>query len=246
LSVTALLTPSRGFFNAQVAVQEVRFGSGRVCHVVDDALTDPSALVDWAATQTLDPPQTNAYPGRVAAVPAALSHSLDSFFAQHLRSRMGGRRTLDMYARLSLVTQQPAQLRPCQWLCHRDRAGMDPREVLFAASVLYLFTNPDLGGTSFFEPRQSAADTAQLLNDAQVLTNAEFAQRYGLMPGYLCASNDYFEQVAQVPARWNRLIFYDGGLFHSGHLARPDLLKDDVRTGRLTVNGFFGCKRAAR
>lgn len=240
-----LIAPPAGFFNARVAVQDLRFGAGRVCHVIDGALNDPEALVSWAATQVLDPPQTNAYPGRVSIAPPALTQSLDGFFAQHLRTRMGGRRTLDMYARLSLVTQQPAQLRPCQWLCHRDRAGMDPRLVLFAASVLYLFANPDLGGTSFYEPRKSAAETARLIDDAQVLGNEAFAERYGLAPGYLVESNDYFEQVEHVPARWNRMIFYDGGLFHSGHLARPDLLSDDVQTGRFTVNGFFGCKRAA-
>jgi hypothetical protein len=52
--------------------------------------------------------------------------------------------------------------------------------------------------------------------------------------------------VAVVPPRFNRLIFYDGSLFHAGDIPHPGLLRDDVRSGRLTFNGFFVCRRAAR
>jgi len=48
-----------------------------------------------------------------------------------------------------------------------------------------------------------------------------------------------------VPARWNRMIFYAGTIFHSGEIAHPQLLTDDPRTGRLTLNGFFTCRRSA-
>ncbi len=239
------LPPGGRFFNPEATVTETRFGAGRCCYVIDDALVDPQALVDWADAHLFEPPVTNAYPGQVMGVPPNLSASLDAWFAQHLRSRMGARRTLDMYTRLSMVTLQPEALRPCQWLCHKDRTALDPRTGLMAASVLYLFKDPALGGTSFYEARGTEAETEALLADAQVLDNAAFAQRYGVSPGYLTASNAHFEQVAHVPARWNRLIFYDGGLFHSGHIAQPERLTTDVHTGRLTLNGFFGCRRAA-
>ena len=240
------LPPGGRFFNPDATVQTVAMGADRVCFVIDDALVDPQAVVDWAAQVRFDPPQTNAYPGRVCGVPEPLRASLDSLFAQHIRSRMGARRTLDMYVRLSMVTMKPAELRPCQWLCHKDRTGLDPLTALMAASVLYLFKNPALGGTSFYAPRVASSVTQALLDDAQVLDNESFRQRYGVEAGYLTGSNAYFEQVGHVPARWNRLIFYDGGLFHSGHIARPELLVDDVQEGRLTLNGFFGCRRSAR
>jgi hypothetical protein len=85
-----------------------------------------------------------------------------------------------------------------------------------------------------------------LLVDAQELGNAEFGARYGVEPGYMTRSNAHFEQVAQVPAAWNRMIFYNGGAFHSAQIEHPDLLSDDPRRGRLTLNGFFACRRAAR
>ena len=54
--------------------------------------------------------------------------------------------------------------------------------------------------------------------------------------------NPWFERTAAVPARFNRLIVYRGDLFHSGDIARPDLLSADPALGRLTVNGFFTCR----
>ena len=59
----------------------------------------------------------------------------------------------------------------------------------------------------------------------------------------MTASNAYFERIATVPAAWNRLIFYDGGLFHSAHIEQPALLASDPTRGRLTLNGFFTCRR---
>jgi hypothetical protein len=40
-------------------------------------------------------------------------------------------------------------------------------------------------------------------------------------------------------------VFYDGGQFHSSHITRPEMLSDDPAHGRLTLNGFFVCKRSA-
>jgi hypothetical protein len=52
-------------------------------------------------------------------------------------------------------------------------------------------------------------------------------------------SNAWFQRVATAAPRYNRLIAYSGTMFHSGDIRRPDLLRDDPRTGRLSVNGFF-------
>jgi hypothetical protein len=78
-----------------------------------------------------------------------------------------------------------------------------------------------------------------------LLDAREFGARYGLQPGYMASSNAYFERVAQVSAAWNRVIFYDGGLFHSADVDQPGLLSRDPARGRLTLNSFFTCKRNA-
>jgi hypothetical protein len=78
------------------------------------------------------------------------------------------------------------------------------------------------------------------------MDGAEFSARYGVAAGYLEGSNRYFERVAQVPAAWNRMLFYNGDLFHSGDVGTPARLNSDARAGRLTLNGFFACRPALR
>jgi hypothetical protein len=41
------------------------------------------------------------------------------------------------------------------------------------------------------------------------------------------------------------VLFYDGGLFHSGDIDEPGLLSPDPSRGRLTLNSFFTCRRNA-
>jgi hypothetical protein len=48
-----------------------------------------------------------------------------------------------------------------------------------------------------------------------------------------------------VPAAFNRAVFYDGGHFHSSHITQPEKLGADPAHGRLTLNGFFICRRSA-
>ena len=72
--------------------------------------------------------------------------------------------------------------------------------MLFAASVLYLFRDPALCGTSFCVPRQSAEATDRMLADSQVLDAGTFSARHGVQPGYMTGNNDWFERIACMPA----------------------------------------------
>jgi hypothetical protein len=245
LLMDAWLDAKGRFFHPNPVIKTVPLASDACCLVIDNALAHPQGLVDWAATQTLLPPLGYPYPGKVLDAPAAITQRVADYFAQHARGRLGGRRTLEVTVRVSMVTVPPDQLEPRQWQCHRDRVADDPRAILFAASVLYLFKNPALGGTSFYVPLQSAVRTDQMQADSQVLNAQDFQQRYGVKPGYMAGGNAYFERIARVPAAWNRIIFYDGGLFHSGDIDEPGLLNTDSRYGRLSLNSFFTCKRSA-
>ena len=243
--MTPRLEAVAALFNPAPSISVVPIAAERVCVVVDNALLDPEALVDWAATQAFEPPRGYPYPGLVLGTPAAITQRVGDFFALHARSRIGARRTLDVVARLSLVTVPPAELEPIQWQCHRDQLAVEPDKVLFAASVLYLFRNPALGGTSFYKPLQPEAQIKRMTGDSESLTAADFSARYGLRAGYMVGSNPYFEHAARVPAAWNRMIFYDGGLFHSADID-ASALSADPRAGRLTLNGFYTCRRNAQ
>lgn len=214
------------------------------CYVIDDALLDPDAWVEYAvqhAAQFAQAP-VNAYPGVELRLPDGISSCLDQYFSTYLRHALGVRRTLRMYSRLAMVTHSPRQLRPCQAIPHCDRLGVDATERV-VASVLYLFRDESLGGTHFFVPKRAAADMATLLHDALKLPFDAFERQHGIAQAYVNASNAWFKRVATIPARWNRLIVYRGDRFHSGQIDAARL-SDDPRCGRLTLNGFWTCRRS--
>jgi hypothetical protein len=233
-------------FNPNPSVSVLPLPGGRPCVVLDDVLANPDGVAAWAATQAFVPPVGYPYPGLVLELAGNLVDHVAGLFDMHARARLGGRRTLDARLRLSLVTTPPERLEPRQWQCHRDRVADDPTAALYAASVLYLFRDPALGGTSFYRPRRPAAEMARMIVDSQQLDAEAFASRHGLQPGYMAGSNAYFERVASVPAAWNRMLVYDGAIFHSADVGRPQALDADPRRGRLTLNGFFTCKPNAR
>lgn len=219
---------------------------GAFCVVVDDLLADPQAWREWAIKQAFAPAFDYPYPGLVLGAPLLLQQHLQDYFGLHVRKLLHCRRTLDAQSRFSVITTPPNELQPVQWLCHRDRVTEDESNLMYAASVLYLFDNPKLGGTSFYKPLLDAVRTDQLIADSQMLSRPAFSQRYALEAGYMNGTNAYFEQIASIPAKWNRAIFYDGGIFHSADVGQAQRLRSDVSLGRLTLNSFYTCRRNAR
>jgi hypothetical protein len=234
-------------FNLQPIVSHVVLADGAVCVVIDDALDDPQALVDLSvrhrAAFTLA--GGNAFPGLELPLPDAVVERFGECFAQHARSPLGARRVLRASGRLSMATLPAEHLSPLQRVCHRDRLQAAADECV-GAGVLYLFHDPALGGTSFYRPLATAHETDALIRHWSTIDNAQFSQETGWPVGYMTRSNQHFEQTGAVPARHNRLIFYDGSRFHSSHIEQPQRLSDDPATGRLTLNLFFVCRRAAQ
>ncbi|MES2898576.1 MAG: DUF6445 family protein [Pseudomonadota bacterium] len=233
-------------FNPNPRIEVVDIPGQKPCLVVDDFLIDPDLMVDAAVRYRdgFSAAPFNAYPGIEMPAPEALSARLDEFFGQHVRHLLGVRRTVQMHSRLSIVTLQPPQLQPLQRICHRDRLDITADQCV-AASVLYLFKDAALGGTSFYAPRQGLDQTNALIAAWNRMDQQAMTQALGAEPGYLTGSNAYFDLLATVPAKFNRIIFYDGAMFHSSHVTRPDLLSDAPDLGRLTLNGFFVCRKAA-
>lgn len=234
-------------FNPRARVETVPLMSGQVAYVIDDALSAPERWVERAAEHfgAFEVTGHNAYPGPELRMPDEVSARLDEFFALYVRAAIGARRTRRVYSRLAMATLAPAELDPRQWVCHRDRFNMAADECA-VASVLYLFHDARLGGTSFFMPRRPIAEVERMIEDSARLPAAEFTARHGIERGYMTASNAWFDKVATIAPRFNRLIFYDGALFHCSDIPAPELLSRDPRQGRLTFNGFFTCQRQAR
>jgi hypothetical protein len=102
-----------------------------------------------------------------------------------------------------------------------------------------------LGGTSFFKPSVPEDKIVALLEELTRQEQAGEALPVDESPTYAIGSSPHFEKVLTIAPRYNRAIFYDGRLFHSGDLHAPDMMVDDPRTGRLTVNAFFHVRMAA-
>jgi hypothetical protein len=231
-------------FNPNPHVTTLRFTDHHVCHLIDDALLDPEGLVRYSSEHAHEfrPLEQKGYPGICLPPPSVLTQTSEAFFARHARALFDARRILRMHCRLSLVTTPEDALLPYQMLCHRDGVTIAPRESI-QASVLYLFRDQSLGGTSFYVPARAPDEIARLFADSRSLGTQEFTARYGIEPKYMNASNAYFTLIGTVSAKWNRLILYDGSMLHSGHIPLPGNLSSDPKQGRLTLNGFYTCRR---
>jgi Tryptophan halogenase/Family of unknown function (DUF6445) len=222
----------------------VPLAGGASVIVIDDFAQDPQTLKQLAlqhAAQFSHPPG-HPYPGPQAPLPGAWVEALDHVFQHQVGPRLGAGAPLGMLARFARVTQDPATLDPRQRLCHRDDSDLADDEAMFAM-VHYLFDDERLGGTVFFRPCHDAAATRQLLHDSRTLDGPAFEARHGVPPGYMTDSNRHFERIGQVPARHNRAVFYDGGIFHSGAIDASHAAGYRNGLGRLTVNAFFKTRR---
>lgn len=226
-------------FNPAPHIETVPLTPHHACIVIDDALADPDAWVAIATRHAAAFREVpgNAYPGPELPLPESITAHLAEFFARHARERLGGRRTLRSHCRLSLTSWPPERLQPRQWLPHVDRMDAVAGQGI-AASVLYLFGDEALGGTGFYRPRRALPEVARLVQDSAALDADAFRDRYDIAPGYPDASA-WFDKLATIPARYNRLVFYDGTVFHAGEIRAPERLTNDPVTGRLTLNGFF-------
>lgn len=226
--------------HAEVRLHEV--ADGRQCAIVDDVLQNPDALVDFAVQ--------NASRFAWMAVPPGPRLMIDDDALLELRRLIRARlsrhfpihRTgIELQACLSNVTVAPEKLSRLQRLCHVDRRSSPTRRTY--AGLIYLFRNPDLGGTAFYRWRRpDVVSEAERLFEHDPGAAMRYLDEASAMfrepPQYMTESNDIAELLTVVPARFNRLIFYNGELPHSGHIAHPGLLSDDMSKGRLTLNFF--------
>jgi hypothetical protein len=233
-------------FSDNIKVQAAPLYGGGHVFVIDNALADPDALVQFAirARRAFARSTLGAHAGIELQLADSINARFDNFFRVHLRQFYDARRTLGCNTRLTMTTDSPSALLPIQWLPHRYDSGVAEGESLVSCS-LYLFREPSLGGMGFFEPLRSERETKQLFHDCASLAGEKVVSKYALQRGYCTQSSDYFKLVRTVPAKFNRLVFIDGAAFHAPQIMPSTNLSNDPATARLVLNGFFRCKRHA-
>lgn len=223
-----------------LAVQTLQMGDHRVVFI-DDFLADPDALVAVAGRSQFQPypglAERRGYPGLRAQVPASYSAQLSALMGPLVEQHFGvpaGRTLRKSDCALSLTMLQPDELGPTQRTPHFDAST--PHHV---AVLLYLFKG-DQGGTAFYRHRATGLQqvTPQNREDFLDVYYAELDEQ-APPPGYVGPSDDRYELLGTMPARFNRLVIYRGSLLHSGVIDPQQDLGTDPLTGRLTVNSFF-------
>lgn len=229
---------------SQAASIEMRsFGDGQRYAIVDDFLEDPHELISNVATYAgkfvSDP---MGHPSRGRDLSERELKDVQRFIRIRL-SRMFPFCRGGMFLRsfLSNVSLRPEELSVFHRMCH-----IDPRsrpDLHTYAGIVYLFVNSELGGTAFY--RWKAKDIAVRAyalasrdQDAALRYLTERTETFRKPPHYMTGSNEVAELLAIVPAKFNRLVFYNGEVPHSAQITRPELLSSDPVAGRLTLNLF--------
>lgn len=211
--------------------------------VVDDFLLNPDEVVEYAKSRHVEfEMPERSYPGRILAVGEQHTGELHRFWRSPLSREFSfARSDINDAWQLSLTTLQPEDFSWIQRLCHTDPRTENGRENF--AAVIYLFDQPELGGTGFYryrDPKFWESMTAKQRNDP----NAGFSivsTRYSMFreaPIYMTETNEVAELLTMVPAKFNRMICYSGAIPHNAFITDASLLKDDITSGRLTLNCF--------
>ena len=92
----AWLSPEGRFFNPAPSISVLQLTRDRHCVVIDNALAHPEGLLDWARSSMFVRAHGNAYPGVLVEAAPDMTQLMADYFAQHVRARLGGRRTLSI------------------------------------------------------------------------------------------------------------------------------------------------------
>ena len=221
-------------------IQSVQVGGHQIVFI-EDFLENPQAMVEAASRSTFAPypgvAERKGYPGVRAPAPADYSARLTALMEPLIRLNFGVPEALALRkseCAFSLTTMRPEDLGPLQRTPHFDASTPHHMAVL-----LYL-CGAEHGGTGFYRHRatglqQVAAHTSEHFLDSYYaeLNARPPAQRY------FDDSDEHFEFLGMMPARFNRLVIYRGSLLHSA-VVNPQLsLCSDPLTGRLTANSFY-------
>jgi hypothetical protein len=227
--------------NPEINIHELEAGQNYA--IVDDFLADPHGIINSLSSQIAKiESKPLGHPGRgpdlhrdqIQEIHGFIRSKLSRFFPFH-------RANIRLKAFLSNVALKPEELSVYHRMCHIDpRVG--PQYQTYAG-VIYLFENPDLGGTGLYrwknkEIAVKAFQMASKDHEAALRYLEEHSEVFRRPPEYMTSSNEIAELITSVPAKFNRMVFYNGELPHSGHITHPELLNPDPMKGRLTLNFF--------
>lgn len=203
--------------------------------IVDDALVEPEALVEFAqASGFVSPAEGSYYPGLNALLPA---NYLPTILAALQRPMielydMGAYMPPPAFGFFGLATLPPETMAVRQALPHTDTHRAN------SLACVHFLGGVQFGGTAFYRHKATGFEVLTPIRShpfTQTRTK-ELAEREGQPPAAL---HDLYEETAYIESKFNRLILYRAASLHSAKLENTTGLSNDPRTGRLTANLFI-------
>ncbi|WP_160154332.1 DUF6445 family protein [Microbulbifer sp. ALW1] len=208
--------------------------------VIDDFLESPEELVAFAKASSFAPwpiaAERKGYPGVRASAPPEHAEQIMSRLDAVVREQfaLAPEKKLTIHQEtLNLITVPEEELGPLQRAPHFDTSAPG-----LYAILLYLCDETH-GGTGFYRHRSSGYETITPERVEHYLDCCylEF-NKYRRPQKYCFDSDDLFDKVGFVPARFNRVVIYKGNLLHSANILSDKSINSCPVEGRLTANLF--------
>ena len=203
--------------------------------IVDNFSANPEVLLDEAQTRVFGAAGRH-YPGVRAGADAGYLSEQMPLLQQILTDIFdmpNGAHLIE--CNYSLVSTKQDDLTPIQRLPHFDGVGTG------CLALLHFLRGPEFGGTSFYRHRATGFETitGDRLSDYEQCLRHEFDEIGPPEPKYFGGSSKQFELLKTIPAAINRMIIYRGIMLHSGQILNTEVLTDDPKCARLTINTFL-------
>ena len=213
------------------------------------ALLDPQALVEYAAENADRFAWPAVPPGPRLEIEERELVDLRRFvrarLCRHFSIFRGG---IDLQACLANVHARAGRPVATANACATSTAVPHPTDGTYAG-VIYLFRDPQLGGTAFYRwKRPDVIAEAERLFQRDPPAAMRFlddaSEVFRGPPQYMTATTDLAELLTVVPARFNRLVFYHGEAPHSGHITPPGAVEPRPETRQADVQLLCQCASA--
>jgi hypothetical protein len=206
--------------------------------IIDDLVSDPRGLIDYACQRGEVVPAAGHYPGLRSPTPAAYANMLCTQLADLLTHTFALKPNQISQADCfySLVTTPPQALSIVQQLPHFDQALPDN------LAIIHYLCAEEHGGTSFYRHKQSGYEYIDESRKTEYLSalNQQLEQQ-GLPqpPRYIDRENLYFVPIFRVAAKFNRAVIYRCSSLHSGDIGEDYSFDTNPYTGRFTIASFL-------